>query len=402
MYLIEIIRVAFQSIIANIFRATLTMLGIIIGVSAVITMVAVGSGAQKAINDQIEALGANILNVESSRSFRGGVSRHQITLTVRDADMLMRDSKYITAVVPEINGREQIKFGNRNENSSIIGTTPNFVTVKDYEIDIGRMFTDADNTGKRRVAVLGSEVPTNLEVEAKALLGKTITIRNLPFEVIGIFKEKGSVGFNNQDDEIWIPLLTSQFRVFGTDRLEQMSVQVVDSVNLEKAIVEIERILRREHRILPGDNNNFEITDSRIFLNTAQEATRIFTFLLASIAGVSLIVGGIGIMNIMLVSVTERTKEIGIRIALGATRTNILLQFLVESMTLCLLGGMAGIGVGYAASTILNELAGWQTFVSLNSILLAFLFSAAIGLIFGIWPAKRAAYLDPIDALRYE
>jgi putative ABC transport system permease protein len=402
MYLLEIIRVAFQSIIANIFRAALTMLGIIIGVAAVITMVAVGSGAQKAINDQIEALGANILNVESNRSFRGGVSRNQVTLTIADAEMLVRDSNYITAVVPEISEGEQIKYGNKNDNSSIIGTTPNFASVRDYEIEIGRLFTEADNVSKRRVAVLGSKVPEELEVEAGDLLGKTITIRNLPFEVIGILKEKGAVGYNNPDDDVWIPLQTAQFRVFGRDRLEEMNVQIADGVPIEQAMVEIERILRREHRILPGQDNDFEITDSRIFLNTAQEATRIFTFLLASIASVSLVVGGIGIMNIMLVSVTERTKEIGIRIALGATRTNILLQFLVESMSLCIVGGMIGIGVGITASTLLNELAGWQSYVSPASVMVAFIFSAAVGLIFGIWPARRAANLDPIEALRYE
>jgi len=402
MYLVEIIRVAFQSIIANFFRSMLTMLGIIIGVAAVITMVAVGSGAQRAINDQIEALGAKILNVSSSRSFRGGISRNQMTLTVNDAEMLKRDSKYILAVVPEIDGREQIKYKNRNQNVTVTGTTPDFITVKGFEVDRGRMFTASDNAAKRRVAVLGADVPEEFETTADEILGSTISIRNFPFEVIGVMKEKGTVGYRNPDGGIWIPLQTSQYRVYGTDLLEDIDIQIVDNVSTEKAIVEIERILRREHKILPGKDNDFNITDSRIFLNTAQEATKIFTFLLASIASVSLIVGGIGIMNIMLVSVTERTKEIGIRIALGATRTNILLQFLVESVALCVLGGIVGVGLGYFASSMLNELAGWQTYVSGLSIMVAFFFSASVGLIFGIWPARRAAILDPIEALRYE
>ncbi len=402
MYLIEIIRVAFQSILANLFRATLTMLGIIIGVAAVITMVAIGTGAQKAVNERIQALGANILNVESERRRRGGVSRVQSTMTVEDAEMLLRDSEYILAVVPEISGREQIKFGNKNQNSAVIGTTPNFAEVRDFEIDIGRMFTQADNHAKRRVVVLGSSLPEELEVEAEQLLGSVISIRNLPFEVIGILKEKGRMGYNNPDDDVWIPLQTAQYRVFGRDSLEEMNIQVQDGVSIEKAMVEIERILRREHRIPPGYENDFEITDSRIFLNTAQETTQIFTYLLASIASISLIVGGIGIMNIMLVSVSERTKEIGIRIALGATRINIMLHFLVESITLCILGGILGICAGFGASHILSELAGWQTLVSPASVVIAFIFSATVGLIFGIWPARRAALLDPIDALRYE
>ena len=401
MPIIEILRVAFQSILANFFRAMLTMLGIIIGVSAVITMVALGTGAQQAINDQITALGSNILNV-SSRSNRGGVSRNQMTLTVKDTDMLIQDSSYITAVIPEISGREQVKFGNKNQNVSVIGTTPNFADVKDFEIEYGRLFDLSDNSAKRRVAVLGGEVPEELGVESAELIGKTISIQNFPFEVIGILKKKGSVGYNNPDDDIRIPLATSQYRVYGTDLVESISVQIVNSVSVEQAMVEIERILRREHRILPGKDNDFSITDTKMFLNTAQEATRIFTYLLAGIAGVSLLVGGIGIMNIMLVSVTERTREIGIRIALGATRSNILMQFLVESTVLCLVGGVLGIGLGIAASMLLNELAGWQTYVSYTAILTAFLFSAGVGLIFGIWPARRAAYLDPVEALRYE
>jgi putative ABC transport system permease protein len=402
MVIFEIIRVALQSILANLFRSMLTMLGIIIGVAAVITMVAVGSGAQRAINEQIESLGANILNISSARSFRGGISRNQMTLTVNDAQTLKDESRYIMALVPEIDGREQVKYKNKNINISIIGTTPDFAPVQGFKIKYGRMFTLSDDQAKRRVAVLGADIPGELEANPHELIGSVITIKNQPFEILGIFEEKGSVGYRNPDDDIWIPLQTAQFRVQGTDRLETISAQISEKVSLEKAIVEIERLLRREHKILPGKDNDFTITDSRIFLNTAQEATRIFTFLLAAIASVSLIVGGIGIMNIMLVSVTERTKEIGIRSALGATRTNILFQFLVESMALCLLGGIAGIGVGYFASSMLNELAGWQTYVSPSSIVVAFTFSAIVGLLFGLLPARRAAHLDPIDALRYE
>jgi putative ABC transport system permease protein len=402
MHFIEILRVAIQSIFANFFRAMLTMLGIIIGVTAVITMVAMGSGAQKAINEQIESLGTNILTVSSSRSYRGGVSRNQMTLTVKDTTMLMQDSVYISAVIPEISGREQIKYRNNNQNLSVIGTTPDFAMVKGFEIESGRMFNMADNAAKRRVAVLGGSVVEELGIENDDLLGKTISIRNFPFEVIGTLKKKGAIGYSNPDDDIWIPLLTAQYRVYGTDLVESISVQVVDTVSIEKAMVEIERILRREHRILPGKDNDFSITDSKMFLNTAQEATRIFTLLLAGIAGVSLLVGGIGIMNIMLVSVTERTREIGIRIALGATRSNIMMQFLVESMTLCLVGGILGIGTGIAVSMLLNHLAGWQTYITISSVLLAFLFSAGVGLVFGILPARKAAYMDPVDALRYE
>ncbi|NNE37951.1 MAG: FtsX-like permease family protein, partial [Gammaproteobacteria bacterium] len=381
MYLLEIIRVAFQSILANFFRATLTMLGIIIGVAAVITMVAIGTGAQKAVNERIQALGANILNVESERRRRGGVSRFQSTMTVQDANMLLADSEHILAVVPEISEREQIKYGNKNQNSAVIGITPNFAEVRDFDIDMGRIFNEADNNAKRRVAVLGSSIPEELEVEPEQLLGNVISIRNLPFEVIGILKEKGRMGYRNPDDDVWIPLQTAQYRVFGRDTLEEMNVQVAEDVSIEMAMVEIERILRREHRIPPGYENDFEITDSRIFLNTAQETTQIFTYLLASIASISLIVGGIGIMNIMLVSVSERTKEIGIRIALGATRTNIMLQFLVESITLCILGGILGICAGFAASHVLSELAGWQTLVSPASVIIAFAFSATVGLV---------------------
>ena len=402
MLLGEIIRLALQSIQANFFRAFLTMLGVIIGVAAVITMVALGSGAQRAIDEQIQALGANILTVSASHRFSRGIARNQLTLTVDDAKALEEHGRYARAVVPEINTRMQVKYGNRNLNVSLIGTTPNYDEVRGFELDHGRMFSARDEQGRRRVVVVGADIPGMLEVAPEELLGGTLLIRAIPFDVIGIFRPKGSMGFGSPDNDIWIPLSTAQFRVTGTERLENISVQVADGISLEKAMVDVERVLRKEHRLLPGKDNDFAIYDSKQFLNTRQEATQIFTYLLAGIAGVSLLVGGIGIMNIMLVTVTERTREIGVRMALGATRGNILLQFLVESMILCVLGGIVGIVLGWGTASLLSRFAGWQTLVSPMAIAAAFAFSAGVGLFFGIWPARRAARLDPIEALRYE
>jgi putative ABC transport system permease protein len=398
----ETFLIALQSIRGNLFRASLTMLGIIIGVAAVITMVALGTGAQAAIDKQMEALGGDILSISSSSWFRHGVARDQRTLTTDDAHALARESIYLSGTVPEINNRQQVKYGNRNLNVTIIGTTPNYPDVHLFNIATGRMFTMSDDTARRRVAVLGSEIPTMLETDAENLVGRTIQIRALSFEVIGVLESKGSSGWRNPDDAIWGPLSTAQFRVAGNDVVESISARIRDGASIEQAMVDIERILRREHGILPGADNDFGIMNRKQFLDSRQEATEVFTYLLAGIAGVSLLVGGIGIMNIMLVTVTERTREIGIRKAMGATNGNILLQFLVEAMTLCLLGGGLGLGLGAAASYFASEFAGWQTQISSASVVTAFTFSAAVGLVFGLWPAKRAAGLDPIDALRYE
>ena len=402
MLILEVIRVALQSIRANLFRALLTMLGIIIGVAAVITMVALGTGARQAIDEQIANLGSNILQVSSRQGRHRGVARDQLKLSVDDAQALERDGEYIQAVVPEIPTRLQVKKGNINLNVQVVGTTPNYADVHAFEVLAGQMFTAADDAARRRVVVLGGELPEMLETTADKLIGETVLIRAIPFTVIGVFKEKGSPGMGNPDDDVWIPLNTAQYRVAGTDMLQSISVQIADGVPIERAMVDIERVMRREHRILPGKDNDFSIFDRTAFLNTRQEATQIFSFLLAGIAGVSLVVGGIGIMNIMLVTVTERTREIGVRMALGATRFNILLQFLVESMTLCLLGGLVGAGLGTGLAIGLARFAGWQTVVSTEAIGLAFLFSAAVGLFFGLLPARRAAKLDPIEALRYE
>ena len=394
MLISETIRIALLSIRGNLFRATLTMLGIIIGVAAVITMVALGTGAQRAIDEQMAALGGDILAIESSFWFSRGVARDQQTLTADDAVALTIGTRHIAEVVPEINGRFQVKYGNRNINTSVIGMTSNYLDVHGFEVAAGRMFTRADDSARRRVAML--------DTDAAGIIGRNISIRSIPFEVIGVLEAKGSMGWRNPDDDIWIPLSTAQFRVTGNEFVERISVLVDESSSIEKAMLEIERVLRREHGILPGRDNDFAMVNRKQFAESRQEATQVFTFLLAGIAGVSLVVGGIGIMNIMLVTVTERTREIGIRKALGATRGNILLQFLVESTTLCLLGGALGLLVGAGAASLLNRLAGWQTVVTAESAMMAFGFSAAVGIAFGIWPARRASQLDPIDALRHE
>jgi putative ABC transport system permease protein len=400
----ETIAVAFQSIRANKLRASLTMLGVIIGVAAVIAMVALGNGAQRAVNDRIAALGANLLTIYPGQMFsRGVASNVRVSLTTEDADALKRDATLLSAVVPEMTSSMQIKFGNKNINTDVVGTTANYPAVRNYTVPYGRMFSQGDDESRQRYAVLGWDVPELLGGNPAAMLGQTILIRGIPFEIIGVLSEKGSAGsFSNPDEQILIPLQTARYRIFGTNRIRSVTVQVRDGVPLEQGMVDFERVLRREHKIPPGGEDDFRVRNQQDILATQQQATQVFTALLASIAGVSLLVGGIGIMNIMLVSVTERTREIGIRKALGATRGNILMQFLIEAMVLSFVGGTLGILLGSGTAAALSRLAGWNTFISPTAIIVAFVFSAGVGLFFGIWPARRAAGLDPIVALRYE
>ena len=399
--MIEILRVALASIRGNLFRAALTMLGVIIGVAAVITMLALGTGAQRAVERQLDALGANVITVTTWMRFAQGIAREQ-ALTTDDAVALRNEARNVAAVAPEQSSRQQVKLGNRNLNLSVIGTTTDHAAVNGFELQAGRMLTAIDDSSRRRVAVLGGEVPEQLGTDAAALVGRSILIKSLPFEVVGVYRKKGAIGFGNPDDDAYIPISTSEFRVVGNDRVQNIAVQVAPGVEPAQAMVEIERVIRREHGLAPGADNDFTVVDRKQFLATQQQTTQILSFLLAGIAGVSLVVGGIGIMNIMLVTVTERTREIGIRKALGATRLNILTQFLAESIVLCVLGGLLGMLLGTGTARALAKFAGWQTYVTADALLLAFAFSAAVGLVFGLWPARRAATLDPIEALRHE
>src|SRR6266508_1764509 len=387
MLLGEIFQVALQAIRANKLRSLLTMLGIIIVEGAVITMVALGTGAQKAVQARIQALGPTLLSLYPGQAFRMGIAFDtRVSLTVDDAQALTDDARYIKAVVPELSRNLQIKYGNQNINVSVVGTTPNYVAVKNYTITAGRMFTPGEDDARQRYAVLGSAVPEMFNANAAAMIGQQIQIRGIPFEIIGVLSQKGSQGFNNPDEQIVVPLGTARYRIMGTDRLRSITVDVTDLKSMNLAMIEIERVMRREHKIRPGADNDFQIRNQADILSTFQQTTETFTYLLAGIAAVSLLVGGIGIMNIMLVSVTERTREIGVR----------------KALVLCAVGGLIGILFGTLGAVVLSKLAHWNTSINFFAVLLAFVFSAVVGLFFGIWPARRAASLDPIVALRYE
>jgi putative ABC transport system permease protein len=399
----EIIRVALGAIAANKMRSFLTMLGIIIGIAAVITMVSLGEGAQRDVQTRLQSMGTNVLTVRPGQAMFGGVDRGDARLTARDARALMENPRFISAVAPEMERRQQVVYGASNANLSILGTWSSFFDVHNHRVEYGRSFTEGEEQGRRTLAVLGARAGERLGVEVTAaLIGERIRIRGIPFEVIGVLAEKGQQGFQNPDESVYIPLATAQFRVFGTEFVRAISVQVINERSMDPALAEIDRILRREHRLRPGQPSDFNVRDQASLLSTFEETTRTFTFLLAGIAAISLLVGGIGIMNIMLVSVTERTREIGIRKALGAKRRDILMQFLLESLALCVAGGALGCAVGIGGAYMVQNMAGWNVAISPLAVGLAFGFSAAVGIFFGMWPARRAALLDPIVSLRYE
>jgi len=407
MLLGETVTVALEALAANKLRSFLTMLGIVIGVAAVIAMVALGRGAQQSVNERIAALGTTLLTVMPGQArVPGGVASasDRAPLTLEDAQAVEDRATYVAAVQPEMSRQLQVQYRDHNTSTTVTGTTANYPEVRKFTLAAGRMFTSAEDAAKRRVVVLGAQVVEDLGAATpEALVGSDIRIGTVQFSVVGVLASKGQGGgFNNPDDQVLIPIQTGRYRLLGGDRLRTINVLAPSEKDIAVTMAEVQKILRREHRLRPGGADDFNIRNQSDFLNTLGETTKVFTLLLAGIAAVSLLVGGIGIMNIMLVSVTERTREIGVRKALGATQVNILLQFLIEAVVLCLLGGIIGVTLGAGGAVLLRTAFHWNTAVGPSSVLVAFLFSAAVGIVFGVWPARRAASLDPIEALRYE
>ena len=321
---------------------------------------------------------------------------------IKDAEALTENTEHNWMIAPAMNGNRQIKFGNSNISGNINGYLPINFKVRGFEIGQGRIFTEKENLGRKRVIIVGSKVPGELKTSARQLLNNEILVAGTSYKVIGILKEEGSTGWQNPDDDLYVPLLTASQRIFGTDRLGWINVGISNETNVDYVMMTIEQILRQKHDIGPGGDNDFRINDWSQYSDLRRQATGIFTALIAGIAGISLIVGGIGVMNIMLVSVTERTREIGLRKALGATQKSIMMQFIIEAVLLCILGGILGIIIATSLLFLFTSINDWVFSMPFSAIIGSITFSALVGLFFGIWPARRAAKLDPAVSLRYE
>ena len=405
---VEILRVALRALRANKLRSGLTMLGIVIGVAAVIAMFAVGAGANRRIEEQIAAMGSHLLLVypgavtSGGRSFGSGSAA---PLTLDDARAIADELPSVAAVAPRLNGVAQIVFGNANWSTSVQGTSPEMLPIRNWAIEAGRNMTDSDLRSAAKVCILGQTVARQL-FGGLDVLDQVVRVNKVPMRVIGLLAVKGSSSYgSDQDDTIFVPVTTAQKRLFGSStpgRIQSMLVQAVSAGALDGAEREIISLLSQRRRIGPGEERDFSVRNLSEIMDAARESTRVMSFLLASIASVSLLVGGIGIMNIMLVSVTERTREIGIRMALGARTADILVQFLMEALIMSLLGGLLGIALGTGGALLLSHFAQWSMVISVFSVALSFGFAALIGVFFGFYPAWKASRLSPIEALRYE
>ena len=403
----ESILIAWEGLIANKLRTALTMLGIIIGVGAVIAMISIGLGVQQKVQSSISSLGSNLLVVMpgASSSAGGGVRQaagSNITLTYTDAKAIGKSVSGIANLAPAVSSSYQLVYGNQNWKTSVQGTTPDQQAIRSYTLAAGSFISSRDENDRARVVVLGNTVATNLFGNASAV-GKMIRIDKAPFRVIGVLDAKGQSSMGqDQDDIAIIPITTAQERLLGITYIHSISVQMEREDLLDKAQEDITTLLRSRHHLAATAENDFSVRNLTALMSTMQETTGTMTIFLGAIAAISLLVGGIGIMNIMLVSVTERTREIGIRKAIGATFSNILLQFLIEAMVVSVSGGLVGIVLGIGAAYASTSVFGWQTVISPLSIGASFGITVVIGLFFGIYPARKAALLDPIDALRYE
>ena len=402
------LKIAFRALKVNKMRSALTMLGIIIGVGAVITMLAVGTGASKSIADQISSMGSNLIMIVPGATTAGGVrmgSGTQPTLTMGDAEAIQKECPAVSNVAPILSGVAQVVYGHLNWSTGVVGTTPDMLIVRDWPLTSGRSFTGQDVKSATKVCILGQTVVDNLFGDMDPI-GQIVRIKNVPFTVVGVLAEKGQSSHGqDQDDTILVPVTTAQKKLFGTTfpgMVRIIMVKAKSTEDLPAAERQINDLLMQRHHIGPKQDNDFTVRNLTSFMQAAEQSSKVMTILLGAIASVSLLVGGIGIMNIMLVSVTERTREIGIRMAIGAKSWDIRLQFIIEALILSLIGGVAGIIAGISGSEAISFFAGWTTIVSPLSVFLAFGFSGLVGIFFGFYPAYKASLLDPIDALRYE
>ncbi len=401
----ESVRIAINALFANKLRSLLTMLGIIIGVGAVIAMVAVGMGVTQRVTDSIASLGSNMLIIRPGASMSGGLrgaAGSRTTLKYEDAQAIKKKIKDVDYVSPTVQKSYQVVYGNQNWNTSVTGVTQEYMSIRDLKVTTGSFITAEDMNTRNRVAVIGMTVATNLFGEENPV-GKTIRVGNQPYRVIGVLESKGqsSVG-QDQDDVVIVPLTTAMDRLLAVTYVQTINVQVNSQTKMDEVQANIETLLRQRHHLTGSKENDFQVQNLTSLMSTMNETTTMLTLFLGSIAAISLIVGGIGIMNIMMVSVTERTREIGIRKALGATFKDIMTQFLIESVVIGVIGGVLGILFGIAAAQVISKFGDFQTVITVAPILLSFVFSVGIGLFFGIYPARKAALLDPIEALRYE
>jgi putative ABC transport system permease protein len=408
---LETLRIAFRAIRANLLRSALTMLGIIIGVAAVITMVAIGTGAQRQVAEQIRSLGSNLLLVQPGSPNQGGARLgigQRLTLTEEDAAAIVGEVPGVLVAVPTMSGPGHVVQGNLNWSTLVGGITPGYLVARDWRVETGREFTLEEMETAAKVVLLGRTVADTLFREEDPV-GRQVRLANTPFTVIGVLASKGQVAAagRDQDDTVLVPLSTAKLRVLGGSRVSRnlvdfLLVKIAAEEASEPVRQQIRRLLRQRHRLDEQAEDDFRIREPFAAMEARAASTRSLTYLLAVIASVSLVVGGISIMNIMLVSVTERTREIGLRQALGARRRNLLNQFLVEATTLCVLGGLVGVVVGIGAAFGIGTMAGWPIWVSPASVVLAVVFSGVIGVFFGFYPAHKASRLDPIQALRFE